>query len=438
MLENSTREGRKQPHGANSCRTAQRRGDAEYWVEMSRLQQVITALLVLACLAAVGVCLWALVYHGNVTATVIAAVLMLGLAQLAGYLTRSREPVSDDGYSASYQHDAALYQSLEQLQDDVAQLKYQVSRLETEAAGQSGETAAQLAKQVRSLELTVAALKKTRAAPSRPASPDVGEASPAPTLAKPNRAGRTESDRPDLDQFELYLEPIVRLPKERTAYYRTSLAVPQPDGTRIGVKAFQSEARQGGYAVDLDMLAFERCAPVLRKLQSRQRSLAMFCTVTAHSFSSDQFRQALLDFVEANSDIAGSLVIEVSQRTLGQLTAKGTEGLAYLARLGATFSLTETHKRLPDLTSLTNLGFSFMDIDADALAEIAESEGSADSAAILRAVDKGLSVIVANVTTRDQLARIEGRASLARGSLFSPPRQVRHELSVPNDGQEVA
>jgi hypothetical protein len=141
----------------------------------------------------------------------------------------------------------------------------------------------------------------------------------------------------------------------------------------------------------------------------------------------------LVGFLKANEDAAAGMVIEISQAGLGALSPAGMEGLARLAELGATLSLSEARLEGPDPATLVLLGFRFLDLDVAWLAGThgwdAFDEDNDVWCLARRAEAAGLTVIAANVAESHELERVRPFARLARGRLFSPPRIVRRDIA---------
>ena len=138
----------------------------------------------------------------------------------------------------------------------------------------------------------------------------------------------------------------MRLANGQTSYYRAS-----------------SNARSPADEIRL----FARIIAVLRHLDSRGRAVGIFCPLSAQAFADNDFLHRLVGFLRRNEDMAGKLVIEISQADLARLTPPGMRGLAWLAQLGATFSLAAASPQGPDLAALRELGFQFVDLDVRTL-----------------------------------------------------------------------
>lgn len=237
----------------------------------------------------------------------------------------------------------------------------------------------------------------------------------------------------DQGQLDLHLEPVVELDGTSTVYYRASLSLNRQDGSRVGPYLLSLSAERGGFTPVLDLALFRQVCPVIRHLKARSRRAGVFCPLSAQSFAQRTILDELIRFLRANQDAAGGMVIEVSQPSLAALSPSGMEGLAYLAELGATLSLSEARVEGPDPATLVLLGFRFFDLDVSALASShgwdAFDEGGEISLLASRAEQAGLTVIAANVVGAPELERVRLFARLARGSLFSPPRIVRRDIA---------
>jgi EAL domain-containing protein (putative c-di-GMP-specific phosphodiesterase class I) len=240
-------------------------------------------------------------------------------------------------------------------------------------------------------------------------------------------------DSLDQGQLDVYLEPIVELAGSSTVYYRSSLALTRHDGGRLGPALLALSAGQGGFASALDLALFRRVCPVIRHLKGRGRRPGVLCPLSPQSFADQAVLDELVGFLKANEDAAAGMVIEMSQADLGALSPAGMEGLARLAELGATLSLSEARLEGPDPATLALLGFRFFDLDVPWLASLHGWDAfDADNDVwrlAHRAEVAGLTVIAANVSASHELERVRPFARLARGPLFSPPRIVRRDIA---------
>ncbi len=383
-----------------------------------KVWQILLA-IVLAALSvvAIGVCLYALVFDGRLDFALIGAVILLALAQLISLFTR-----------AGSKQDAIvnikdLMQANASLSEEHSLVRRRLERMETNFISGENAAAERLDAQVSALEHSVSALTRQGRQDLQPSD---------------NRAEPFLETRPTPRELDLFLEPIVGLAENRTAYYRASLAVRNNNGERLPVSKIARDAERAGFLSELDLAIFERAAPVIRRFQNNRRNIAVFCPVSASSFADDGFVHSLVALLRNNLDIATALVIEITQTALSQLSDQGQEGLACLAQLGATFSLSNVRLDVPDMTTLRELGFAFICVDVQLLVAL-KNEGHYEPGSLLvQAARCNLSVIAADVVKQSEYAWIESTVPFAYGTYFSPPRLVRHDITVEEEPAKVA
>jgi cyclic-di-GMP phosphodiesterase TipF (flagellum assembly factor) len=368
-------------------------------------QYVFLALLVAACLAAVGFCLWSLVVYGSIEMAVVGAVILLALAQLASFVSR----LSDERRTG--RHGREFVRTAADLGRDLREVRRRLSGLEDVLRAKSEGAGGDLARQVASLERAVEAL-----AGRLDGTPRKGEAGGRSHTGEP---GGGEGGRPDLD---LFLEPVVRLESGRTTYYRARF--------RLGGGA-RPDARDEARFI-------ARVVALLRHLDRRGRAVGIFCRLSRGAFADGAFLRRLVKYLRRNEDVAGKLVVEITQADLAALSQEGMRGLAWLAELGATFSLARARPGGLDLAALRDLGFQFLDLDLAALSSADDRDPSRLEALAAEAERHALTLIAGPVTTADDLALARSVASLAHGRHFAPPRRVRADFGDADEAHAAA
>lgn len=385
---------------------------------MSRSHTALALLVVLLAFMAVVLGLYGLLVWRRSDVALTGAILLLGLAQLLSIVWRRRhnrraiaaqretDLLATQGRLEQYgAATAALGDKLEQLAEQLAAIERFNLEPRPPQLEQHGDAIE------RAIEVPAPA--------GRGAIPaNVPEPPPA---APPMRRPARDVPRPEV---ELFLEPIVRIKEARTVYYRASLAEPGADGTYIPVRKTPA----------LDFECFRQVVPVARRFRARNRIIGIFCPLSPASFSDEEFIARLLDLIRQERDVAGGLVVDITQKGLATLEESGLEGLAWLAELGAAFSMSQTDVAGPDIPALSHLGFQFIDIDAGIIARAATASNLSVREPALRlfreAGEHGVSVIAANVAGERELEAVLSYASLARGPLFSPPRRVLHHAGT--------
>ncbi len=383
----------------------------------------LAILLATLSLVAVGISVYAMFSGGRLDVALVAAVILLAMAQLLALFARTntrRGAVTDI---------RDLMRANESLSQDQTLLRRRLDRMETALVNGKTAAARQLDSQVRALEQSVSALAEDQHQHHL--------ASETRTVQSLQTADKGNS-QPTPSELDLYLEPIVQLQEKRTTHYRATLAVRQGDAEPVPVARIMREAERAGFLGELDLAIFELAAPVIRRLQRKGRQTAVICPVSAPSFSDHRFIQSLIAFLDRNSDIATSLIVELTQGALSKLAEQGQEGLARLAQLGTTFSLSNIRPDVPDLRTLHELGFRYLSMDVRLLISVMNDGNQSGVSLIRHAQDCGLALLAADVVKESELSWIDQSVPLAFGNYFSPPRLVRHDITVAEEPAKVA
>ena len=375
---------------------------------MSRSHTSLAILVVLFALLAVVLGLYGLLVWRRSDIALTGAILLLGLAQLLSLFWRRRHTGRGDG-----PEDGAIRHDREHFAENIR-------RLDQLSAGQGA-----IGAEIEQVQERLAAIEAF-AAPAPPLERHVEEIEGAISALAGRPAGPAPATMrgPTRPPVELFLEPVVRIKEARTVYYRASLAELGTDGTYVSVRKTPA----------LDFECFRQVVPVARRFRARNRIIGIFCPLSPASFSDEEFIARLLELLRQERDVAGGLVVDITQKGLASLEESGLEGLAWLAELGATFCMSHTDVAGPDIPALAHLGFQFIDIDAAIIARSAAASNLSVREPALKlfreAGEHGVSVIAANVTDERELEGVVGYASLARGPLFSPPRRVLHHAGA--------
>ena len=365
---------------------------------MSTNHTALAILVVLLAVLAVALGLYGLLVWQRSDVALTGAILLLGLAQLLSLFWLRRPAMRSDG-----QEDLALH-----LRRDRERYAEAVRRLDQLGADQAALGAA-----LEHVQERLTAIESLPAPPP-PIEQTVHEID-GPISAHAARAAAAAPATmrgPLQPPVELFLEPIVRIKEARTVYYRASLAELGTDGTYVSVRKTPA----------IDFECFRQVVPVARRFRARNRIIGIFCPLSPASFSDEEFIARLLDLLREERDVAGGLVVDITQKGLASLEERGLEGLAWLAELGATFCMSHTDVAGPDIPSLAHLGFQFIDIDAAIITRSAMASNLSVREPALKlfheAGQHGVSVIAANVTQEHELEAVLGYASLARGPFF--------------------
>ena len=148
--------------------------------------------------------------------------------------------------------------------------------------------------------------------------------------------------------------------------------------------------------------AFARSFPSLVDSAPAIASSASFVRCRRPRSSDFDFIAELLDLLRQERDVAGSLVIDITQKGLGSLEAGRTRGTGMAGRARSDLLAVANRHCRPDVPALAHLGFQFLDIEASIIAKAAAASSPALRDAVLRRLrqsgEHGVSVLAAQVT----------------------------------------
>ncbi|WP_366658483.1 EAL domain-containing protein [Fodinicurvata sp. EGI_FJ10296] len=178
------------------------------------------------------------------------------------------------------------------------------------------------------------------------------------------------------DRIDLALQPVVSLPQRKLRHYQAFAHLRTGDGAIITPEQFRRVADGEETGRQIDNVLLFRVAQLIRETVRRQRAVGVFTGLSPRSLSDGAFVDEMLDFVTANSELAGSIVLTLSDCPL-------TSTQRILEPYGARFHdagirlALENFGGLSDLDEgvLTGLGVRFLKMSAHRLLADAENEG---------------------------------------------------------------
>lgn len=245
----------------------------------------------------------------------------------------------------------------------------------------------------------------------------------------------------EANKIELYLQPIMILPRRRIRYYEALTRLKNEAGRVILPKDYLNLAESGGMMPVIDNVMLFRSVQVLRRLESRSSARGVFCNISIHSLLDPEFFGEFIGFMEQNTELAGSMFFEFSQAAIKNCGPMELEGLNALAVLGFRFSLDQVIDLNVDFQKYHGMGFRTIKIAADVFLDGMEEAGarihSADMASYLERF--GMQLIVEKIEDETTLMRVQDHnVKLGQGYLFSEPRPVRPEVFEGSNGAEAA
>jgi len=238
------------------------------------------------------------------------------------------------------------------------------------------------------------------------------------------------------ERLELLLEPVIELATGETAHYRAQLHMLSELGDEMPHNELMRRAQQNGARARLDVHLLEASLPVLRRLRGKNGNTRVFVPVGASTLTSPGDLRQIIGLLEDSRDVAAGVVLEIIHADLAGLATAGIEGLAQLARLGASMSLSRVSLNGLDLLSLRQLGVRYLDIDARSIdAGFGVAPSWIDFANYARSMQFQIIGGMVETTAQSQAA-----ARLARygyGPYFAPPRRVKPGAGHSEPGSRI-
>jgi cyclic-di-GMP phosphodiesterase TipF (flagellum assembly factor) len=232
------------------------------------------------------------------------------------------------------------------------------------------------------------------------------------------------------NRVDLYLQPIVTLPQRKVRFYEAVSRLRTDTGDVIPAADFVDVAESVGLMSKIDNLAVFRCVQVVRRLLLKSRDVGLFCNLSITTLNDPVMFQQLLDFMDANRVLAGSLVFEFKQEAYRNFGPIEHECLAALAERGFRFSMDHVSDLHISPNELADRAFRFIKVPAKLLlnkiAGVHTDIDPEDLADLL--ARSGIDLIAERIETETTVVDIlDYDVRFGQGFLFSPPRPVRAE-----------
>ncbi len=169
------------------------------------------------------------------------------------------------------------------------------------------------------------------------------------------------------NRVDLYLQPVVRLPQRRAMFYEAFSRIRGPHGEIITPGQYLSVAEEAGLIGTVDNLLLIRCVQLIRRVRQRKNEIGFFVNVSARTMRDSSFFHQFVEFLDRNSDLNKSLILEFSQEDIDAATAPVKEGLKMLADMGFAFSMDRVTRLDMDFQKLGENNFRYLKVAASDL-----------------------------------------------------------------------
>jgi EAL domain-containing protein (putative c-di-GMP-specific phosphodiesterase class I) len=239
----------------------------------------------------------------------------------------------------------------------------------------------------------------------------------------------------ELEQFDVYYQPIVHLPEESVTGFEALLRWRHPDKGLLLPKEFIGHAEETGLIVLLGRFALERAA---RDLSEWQRyfpldpALSVSVNVSRRQFRDAQFSELVQSILAQYEVLPGTLRLEITESAV----AAGSDSASVIAELkatGAGLVIDDFGTGLSTLGQLKDIPFDAIKIDKSFLSpgERGGEEGPVIlSSMVSLARDLQRDVVIEGVETEDDAARVNATGcAFAQGFYYSVPLSAADALN---------
>jgi cyclic-di-GMP phosphodiesterase TipF (flagellum assembly factor) len=229
---------------------------------------------------------------------------------------------------------------------------------------------------------------------------------------------------------DLVLQPIVRLPQRKRAYFEAFTRIRDQNGSMLVPSQYIAIAEREGLVAAIDNMMLFRCVQLVRRTQKKNANIGVFCNISAHSLTDRHFFSNFIEFMADNTALAADLIFEFPYATIANRDDNIEQHLRQLASLGFRFSVDQVSSLHIDYGDLMRHRFKYVKIDTDVmLAEVRNPSGNIAIEDIKRVVDRhGMDLIVEKIEKEsDLLELLDLRVDFGQGYLFGAPRLTRIE-----------
>ncbi len=319
----------------------------------------------------------------------------------------------------------AMESTVETLTRSVDDVYSDVSQLGAQADANSA-TKPEVAAELRVLSELLAQVISRRAPPS--IALQIEDGSQLAQMEK--RLGRVRSE-PERDvlhimrqsladnRVDLYLQPTVKLPSRRTAYFEAFSRVRDEHGNIIFPCDFLETVERAGLVATLDNLLLFRCITLMRSMGLQRQTPKLFINISASSLRDKAFLAEFVSYIVEHRGLASRLVFEISADTLNLLGADVRTQLDRLARAGFAFSVDQMPSLSVDVPDLASLNAHYVKIDAAIL--IANPSGANGLA--MKLARYGIDLIATHIESEATVVEIlDIGIEFGQGYLFGEPK----------------
>ncbi len=232
------------------------------------------------------------------------------------------------------------------------------------------------------------------------------------------------------DRAEIHLQPIVTLPQRRVRMYECLGRIRLSETELLTPAEFLPVLERRNMAAAFDERTIRRALVIARHLAGRGSDALVCCNLSRAAIITPGFLRGVARILADHPDVAGRLVVEVSQQIVRQLDAERLGALGEVTAAGAGLTIDHVVDFRFDPPSLADRGVRHIKIPARMLLGVEARRADIDIADLAALLDRaGIALIAEHVESEDAVRDIlDFDIPLAQGFVFALPRLVRNEV----------
>lgn len=229
------------------------------------------------------------------------------------------------------------------------------------------------------------------------------------------------------EQIEVALQSIVTLPLRRARGYSTVFSLKLAGAGKLEARHAIPAIEAAGVSEAFDKAALLRAFALAERFASRDSGSMVFAPVSGAALEKSSFADWLIEQCTQDQELAGRLVLEISQKDVQAFTPLDYDLMGTLTDLGFRMCVSQVSDTRSDLFALSAHGFRyakvpvslFLGSDAQSKADI-HPEDLSDLAA-----RNGMDLIVDQVESESQMVELlDCKLKYGQGNLFARARVV--------------
>jgi len=233
------------------------------------------------------------------------------------------------------------------------------------------------------------------------------------------------------DRLDLYVQPVLRLPSRRIAFYECFCHIRGPDGAHLPPEQYAPVAEQEGMISSIDNLLLIRTVQLARRALQKNQDCAFFCSLSGFTLTDNAFLEDFMTLMEDNARFASKIIFQFAQNDIDALAPRLRQVTERLARSGYRFAMDRVQFLDIDYEELGALNFRYVKLPVPLLlVHKQQAPEEEDLRNLRRTVDRyAIDLVADQLDTEEQVKDlIDYNIDFGQGKLFGLPQLAPGEI----------